>query len=81
MENHAQRTLLLLDMADAFQRRAAAEDAAARQALRPVFAELRKRCEVLQGDTRLRETLRFASSNAPRSLNLNIFCEGALMRH
>lgn len=53
MENHAQRTLLLLDMADAFQRRAAAEDAAARQALRPVFAELRKRCEVLQGDTRL----------------------------
>jgi hypothetical protein len=53
IENHAQRTLFLLDLADAFQKLAAAKDAAARQALQPKLSELQKRCEVLQADTRL----------------------------
>ena len=53
MQNHAQRTLFLLDMADAFQKVASAKDGAARQALHPMLSELQKQCEVLQADTRL----------------------------
>jgi len=53
MENHSQRTLFMLDMAEAFQKLTSANEATARQALRPTFAALLKRGEALQADTRL----------------------------
>jgi hypothetical protein len=53
MENHAQRTLFILDMAEAFQKLTSTNDASARQALRPAFSELLNRCAALQADTRL----------------------------
>jgi len=51
MENHARRTLLLLDMADAFQKMNSAKGASARQSLRQTFSQLEKRCAELQDDT------------------------------
>jgi hypothetical protein len=53
MENHAQRTLFLLDMAEVLGRVSSAKDAGARQPLRQTLAELQKRCAALQSDTRL----------------------------
>ena len=53
MENHARRTLFLLDMAHAFQKMNSAKDAILGQPLRQTFSELQKRCEALQGDTRM----------------------------
>jgi hypothetical protein len=53
MENHTRRTLLLLDMADAFQKTTSAKDANVRQSLRQTFSELEKRCAELQDDTRV----------------------------
>jgi len=53
MENHAQRTLFLLDMAQVLGRVSLAKDAASRQPLRQTLAELQKRCAALQSDTRL----------------------------
>ncbi len=53
IENHARRTLFLLDLAEAFRNWAAAQDLAARRALRPVLGTLQERCEALQADTRL----------------------------
>jgi hypothetical protein len=53
MENHAQRTLFLLDLADAFQKLTSAKNAAARQDLRPRFTELQRKCKFLQADSRL----------------------------
>jgi hypothetical protein len=53
MENHARRTLLLMDMADAFQKLNSAKDAEARQSLRQTFSQLQLRCRELQDDTRV----------------------------
>jgi len=53
MENHAQRTLFLLDLAEALQKMALATNTVSRQPLRQVFSELQRRCAALQGDTRL----------------------------
>jgi hypothetical protein len=53
IENHVRRTLLLLDMADAFQKMNSAKDAAVRQSLRQAFSELEKRCQSVHDDTLL----------------------------
>lgn len=53
MENHARRTLFLLDLADALQNMALVADAASRPQLRGTFSALQQRCAALQGDTRL----------------------------
>ena len=53
MENHAQRTRLLLDLAEAFRKWDAAKDAAARATLLNEFSALQKRLDVLERDTRV----------------------------
>jgi hypothetical protein len=53
MENHAQRTLLMIDLADAFQRWDSAKNSETRVKLAEVFLSLQKRLETLQGDTRV----------------------------
>jgi hypothetical protein len=53
MENHARRTLLLLDMADAFQKMNSANDAGVQQSLSQTFSQLQERCQELQNDTRV----------------------------
>ena len=53
MQNHARRTLFLLDMAEAFQKVNSTKDAKSRESLRQTFSELEKRCRELRNDTRL----------------------------
>lgn len=53
MENHAQRTLLLIDLADAFRRLDSAKDSADRVILTDVFRSLQQRLDTLQRDTRV----------------------------
>jgi len=52
MENHAQRTLLLIDLAEALRRWDATKDAEVRIKLRGEFAYLQKRLDRLQRETR-----------------------------
>jgi hypothetical protein len=53
MENQAQRTLLLLDLAEAFREWDATKDAAAQAKLMDEFSALQKRLDILERDTRL----------------------------
>jgi hypothetical protein len=53
MENHVKRTLLLLDVADAFRKMESAKDAPVREALGGTLPGLEKRCAELKADTRL----------------------------
>ena len=53
MENHAQRTLLMIDLVDAFRRWDTAKDPAARVKLLDVFRTLQQRLDTLRRDTRV----------------------------
>ncbi|MEP6663634.1 MAG: hypothetical protein ABJC04_08210, partial [Verrucomicrobiota bacterium] len=53
MENHARRTLLLLDLADAFEKLNSLKDVEARQSLRLTFSALQTRCKELRSDTQV----------------------------
>jgi hypothetical protein len=53
IENHAHRTLLLLDMAEAFQKMHSAKNTTERGALRPTMARLQKQCAELRNVTQI----------------------------
>ncbi len=53
MDNHARRTLLLLDLSAAFQKVNAAKDAAARRSCEQYIPGLLQRLDALRGDTRV----------------------------